>query len=112
MFLLKIFLAMWLLMQLTFLCYLAIENAIRVRHQIPWQAWVFLGPVVIFGLLCDFLLNITVGTILFMDLPREWLFTARLKRYRAEVAEGKRKKLACFFCEKLLNPFDPKGDHC
>ena len=107
-----ILLVIWVVMYATFIHYLAIMNAMRVRDQIPWPAWFFLGPGVIIGVLFDVLLNAVVGTILFMDIPREWVFTKRLARYRKQDENSKRGKLACFFCEKILNVFSPDKKHC
>ncbi len=102
---------LYAIISITYVCYLAITNAMRVRAEITWPVWVLLGPIVVVGVAADFILNIIVGTLLFLDIPKEPLFTARLKRYR-EGPDGTRKKTACFICEKLLNIFDPTKKHC
>lgn len=67
-------------------------------------AWAFVG----LGLVLDALYNLIAGTLMFLDPPRELLFTSRLKRYRA--GTGWRARLAGWFCRELLNPYDP--GHC
>lgn len=49
-----------------------------------WAFWLFIIPYLIIALpfvILDVAYNLVVGTILFLDWPREWLFTDRLKRY-------------------------------
>lgn len=53
--------------------------------------------------------NATVGTVLFLSLPREVSFCARLHRHTEE--GGWRGNLAAVICRYLLDPFDPNG-HC
>ena len=100
----------WLLMQVTFLCYVAIINAIPVKSDISWPAWIFLAPVVIVGITADVILNIALS-IPYGDLLREWMTTKRLQRYR-KLPNSKRGKASCFICEKILNVFDPTKHHC
>jgi hypothetical protein len=59
------------------------------------------------GYLLDFIFNIT-SSILFLEPPRELLFTARVSRHISE--PGYRGTLARWACSNLLEPFD-KG-HC
>ncbi len=112
-FLVLVFLLLaWGMMQVTFLFYLAIMNAIRNKPNISKPAWVFIAPIALVGVIFDFLLNVVIMTVLFFDLPREFLFTKRLERYRTTQVGTRREKAACFICEKLLNAFDPKNKHC
>lgn len=108
------FLAFWLTMQLTFICYLGIMNAMKNRDKISKAAWVFIGPLALVGVTLDCLLSVTFMTVMFADLPREFLLTSRLHRYRDQPQyEGtKRRKAAAWICENLLNAFDPDGKHC
>jgi hypothetical protein len=66
------------------------------------------------GVILDATLNIVFMTVAFGDLPREFLLTARLHRYRDDPRHNgtKRQSGAKFICEKLLNAFDPSGKHC
>ena len=80
------------------------------RGQLTPRAEFFGWPLVGLGLVIDFLCNVTVMTILFVEWPREKTVTERLKRHAEVDTEGWRKRLACWF-KPILNPFDPDGDH-
>jgi len=67
-------------------------------------------PALVVGYAMDIVANITVASLLFKDIPREWLVTTRLKRYQE--GDGWRKDWADWICTNLLDPFDPNGDHC
>ena len=87
------------------------EAALRAGPR--WQlyaAYLWLAA----GLVLDVVYNVVVGTILFLDLPRELTLTARLRRYRADASThiDLRYRLATFICTRLLNPYDPGGSHC
>jgi hypothetical protein len=59
------------------------------------------------GLLLDVFCNIVWMTILFRELPREWLVTDRVSRKKKE-----EDRIATWMCETLLDDFDPSGCHC
>ena len=63
------------------------------------------------GLLIDVLLNVVGCTLLFLELPREWLVTQRLIRHK-RAGQGWRYRLASWLCAELLDTLDPKGCHC
>lgn len=67
--------------------------------------WLFVGVTV------DVLANLIIAPVVFLDPPREWLVTARLKRYIKQ-GVGYRANLANAICNHLLDVFDPKGNHC
>lgn len=69
-------------------------------------------PYLIIGLLVDFVANVTIFSLLFLELPREWLVTSRLKRHLNSDEIGFRFRLANTICGKLLDIFDPTGAHC
>ena len=64
------------------------------------------------GLALDYLVNLTLGTALFQELPqRRWeLVTHRLKRHCGQ--DTWRGKMATWICHKMLDKFDPRGRHC
>lgn len=70
------------------------------------KLWAY--PFVWVGFLLDVLYNIIIGTLKFRDLPKEFLFTSRLKRYK-KLKTGWRYDEAVQLC-KELNRYD-KG-HC
>ncbi len=76
---------------------------------LPLPARILLAPAALAAVLMDAAFNITLATIIFMDLPHEPLFTARLNRYRAE--GGWREIGATWICRNLLDPFQ-SGGHC
>ncbi len=69
-------------------------------------------PVVLLGYVLDVMANVTVAVLVFLDWPREWLVTTRLKRYRRDAPGTRNAKIAEYICEHLLDPFDPTGNHC
>lgn len=68
------------------------------------------APLLLVGLLLDVVMNITVFSVAFVEIPRELLVTKRLQRHLKQT--GWRFKLAKFICEELLNFADPTGNHC
>lgn len=74
------------------------------------QAAFFGWPLVWTGLVVDFLCNVTVMTVVFLEIPQEMTVTERLKRHIAKDEGGWRKSVACWF-RPVLNPFDPDGSH-
>ncbi len=61
-------------------------------------------------LIFDFFFNITAGTIIFLDIPRDVLFTQRLSRMLKRT--GWRFNTAHYICSRYLDRFDPDGMHC
>lgn len=68
-------------------------------------------PWILLGYLVDVLANLTVASIVFVELPREWLVTDRLQRHVIG-SFGWRERLASWICNHLLDIFDPTGNHC
>ncbi len=68
-------------------------------------------PFVIIGLIMDAFANLTIAALVFFELPRELLVTARLQRYVGQGA-GWRFTIANWVCNNLLDVFDPSGNHC
>jgi hypothetical protein len=92
--------------------YLAVMNLQRARDAgtITRPAYYLGLPLLYLGLLVDFLVNVFPVTVLFLELPRELLVTARLTRY-ANGPDGWRKRLALWFAHNLLDTYDPSGQH-
>lgn len=61
-------------------------------------------------LVADAVFNITVGTVVFLQWPRQWLFTSRCKENQNRL--DWRRDAARWWCANWLNPFDPSGRHC
>lgn len=92
--------------------YLAIMSLYRGKRDdtLSWPAKLLGYPILAVGVLLDLLINITIFSVLFIELPRQLLVTSRLKSHIKE--DGWRGSLARFICKNLLSPFDPTGDHC
>ena len=56
------------------------------------------------------LLNIVVGSIIFLELPRTYQFTARCQRHMHD--DTWRGAQARWWCKHFLDPYDPAGKHC
>lgn len=106
-------LPLWVLVlaYLTWGLFLAAMSLIGARAQgkLPRAALVLGYPLVLFGVLCDVLLQL-VATVVFADLPREPVLTQRCSRYIAG-PDGWRKTAALAICRNLLDPFQA-GGHC
>ena len=74
---------------------------------LPMKVWVAPGAVIAF--LMDIAFNYSFATILFLEIPHEFTFTARLSRYKTE--GGLRGKVATWLCVNLLDPAEI-GGHC
>lgn len=93
--------------------YLAVMNLARARDNgtLTKPALILGTPLFIIGYALDIAVNILVMTILFLELPKEWTVTGRVKRHIYH-GSGWREKVAGWFCHNLLNAFDPDGKHC
>ncbi len=92
--------------------FLASMNLIRARQDgtLSSAASMLGTPVMVVTILLDVALNLVVGTILFLDRPREATLSQRLSRLCKE--GGWRGRLSCWICTNLLDQFDPSGKHC
>jgi hypothetical protein len=93
--------------------YLAVMNLKRARDNktLTKTALVLGYPILLIGYAADILLNISVCSVLFLELPKEFTVTARVQRH-LYTGSGWRENLAGWFCHNLLNAFDPDGKHC
>lgn len=75
--------------------------------------WLFLAPFMVLFAFQNFLIHVFALTIAFLDPPREWSITERLKRYKnyraPEGIKAYRRAVAYKIC-CVLNVFDP--EHC
>lgn len=97
---------------LLWILYLAVMNLQRARDSgaITRAAYRLGLPLLYVGLLVDCLVNVVPVSVLFFELPREFLVTQRLTRH-ANARSGWRKRLAIWFAKNLLDTFDPSGQH-
>lgn len=82
----------------------------HLAQRLSLVAYVLLVPFVVLGFVVDVLTNIVIASVLFADPPRELLLTTRLQRYVN--GAGWRRTVAAWVCDTLLDPLDPRGEHC
>ncbi len=63
--------------------------------------------ITVIGAVIDFVVNMTWFSLIFLDIPQEWLLTQRVERLKD--SKGYRQKLALLICQ-LLNHFE--AGHC
>ena len=97
--------ALWLF----FLAVMTLERA-RGTGGLYGVAYVLALPIIAIGFALDLFVTVTLGSILFLDIPREATLTARLKRY-AKTPGTWRYRLALLLAGHLLDRFDPAGWH-
>lgn len=110
-----------LVVYLTFVHYSAVMNLQRVRDakrltvlQLP-----FAYAALAVGLLLDVMLNVLVCVLVLLTVPRDWLLTGTLIRYKRAGAGDSRLSrwrhwVAITICGELLDTLDPhpSGCHC
>lgn len=112
----KLIAVMALTLWVTWIFYLAVMHLKEERDRLKAEGKefttsqkIFGYPIIFIGLIVDVFLNMTAGTILFIEIPKEILFTGRVSRWND--TGGWRGDLARWFCSTLLDPFE-KGGHC
>lgn len=93
-----------------FLMYCALHASVRSGKlkATPWP--VRCMSLALLGVMgtADVLFNITIGSLIFRQLPRQWTFTQRCDAHLAE--QGRRGDIARWVCNDWLNPFEQ--GHC
>lgn len=107
---LYVLLGFWVFTFFTWGMYLSVMSLMRVKDTLSVETKVFAYPLAFVGVIADFLYNVVVGTILFLELPKQFLLTKRLKSHLND--RGFRGSIARAVCRHLLDPFDPQGTHC
>jgi hypothetical protein len=79
-------------------------RAVMKREALTLFWRVNLLPLAVIGFALDVAFNLTFGTLMYRELPRELLFTTRTKRHFA--GTGSRKRMADFWARQL-NLLDP-----
>lgn len=102
-------------MYILWVFYLAVMNLKRARDNDTMTPFAkFLGyGIVVPGVILDALVNITIGSIIFLEFPhyKRLLLTARLSYHYEPGSDNWRSKLAEWFARNLLNTYDPSGKH-
>ena len=96
---------------LFFIMYVASMNMIRAHaeNKLNGVLWVLCLPFVAISVVLDFINNVFVFSLLYFELPKEWLVTERLKRHAKEYTF--RGKLSRWIGSTILDPFDHTGNH-
>lgn len=100
----------YLLFPVTFLFYTSVMSLrlAKKENKLTGAAKFFGYQILFVGLIVDVIFNVVIGTISFLELPKEALFTGRCERWLT--SETWRGKVARWYCSQLLNPFDQ--GHC
>ncbi len=106
-------LASFIAMYALWVLYLAIMNLVRARDAGNLTKWStrFGYPLLAIGYLMDFAVNVTLLSVIMLEIPQELLVTARLTRHINDDA-GWRNTVATWICHNLLDFADPSGCHC
>lgn len=83
----------------------------HLQNKLTRFTYFLSAPFLLIGVLMDVLANMTIASVLFAELPHEWMVTTRLTRYN-NFEYGWRSRIAEFVCTNLLDVFDPNGNHC
>ena len=102
-------LACWLL----WVFYVAVMRLKQVREagQLTTAMKAFGYPLLVVGLVLDFAVNAVFGSLILLELPKEWTLSARLWRWSNDPYGGWRRKLATAVRVGLLDNVDPSGVH-
>jgi len=94
--------------------YIAAINLYRDWSYLPLWLKLLSWPIpVVMVIFFDIPVNLTIGSLFFLDMPEEFTLSDRLARYRTSgTAPGWRKTVATVICTQALNPFDPTKHHC
>lgn len=101
-------LALWIL-------YLANTSLQRAHDEEKMSPWGYLGALIVYYLFIavDTLVNLTLFSLLVLDLPRERLVTDHMIRILSNPTEKRWRRQICeFICKHFLDAFDPSGCHC
>jgi hypothetical protein len=92
--------------------YVAVMRLRQVRDagKLTAAMKVFGYPLVAVGLALDLLVNVFIGSVVFLELPRELTLSSRLWRHSTQ-GSGYRQKVALWFRVNLLDAVDPSGVH-
>ena len=82
------------------------QDAGQLHGPALWLGYTVLGV----GLLVDMVVQITVASLLWLELPRELTVSARVDRL-CRSGTGYRLALALWFRRVMLAPFDRSGGH-
>jgi hypothetical protein len=98
----------WLLWML-YACVMRLKQ-VRDEGKLTFAMKVFGYPALFVGLAVDFVVNVVFGTLVFMQLPREFTLSTRLWRLSTGPTSW-RQRWALWIRTNLLDAVDPSGVH-
>jgi len=104
-----VLLTLWFLWIL-YVAMMNIQEAVS-RDNLPWQAKIMVAPTSLVFDIVEFVANVLVCTLIFLDRPKEITVSARLRRYAADPDQYGWRLTIVRFVKPMLDPFDPKGPH-
>ena len=98
--------ALWIL-------YVSMMNIDRAMElgELPWQAKLMVYPTKFVFDMVEVVANTIVCTLIFLDLPKEFTVSDRLRRYYEDQNQAKWRMVLVNFVKPMLDPFDHKGPH-
>lgn len=96
----------------TFLFFVLVMGFERAEDKLTPEL-LFIGKYVLLpvGQAHNFLNNVLVCSVVFLDIPREFTTTGRLDRYWRDGKGGALRARVALFIRLRLDPFDPRGIH-
>lgn len=83
---------------------------VRDAGKLTLAMKVFGYPALALGLIVDFIVNVVLGTLVFLQLPHEMTLSSRLWKL-SNGTDGWRKDWAFWIRSNLLDAVDPEGVH-
>ena len=102
---LEVALISWLVLGGVFLSYPTVQRLSEHKDELGWVSKVPIYLWLVIGVLADVAFNVTWGTWIFREPPREWLFTDRLKRHHYGYSERQKRRAAPWV--RRVNLIDP-----
>ena len=98
--------ALWIL----YVAMMNIEQSAQ-RSPLPWQSKFMVYPTMVIFDIIEFIANVIVCSIIFLDPPRELTVSDRLRRYYINKERYGWRIVIVNFIKPMLDPFDHKGPH-
>ena len=81
------------------------------REHIPKVLQYPLYVIALVGYVVDVVFNLVYGSIIFMEWPKQWTLSKRLRELLIRMPKSSYKwKVAYFMCTKMIEPWD--WNHC
>ena len=98
--------ALWIL----YVAMMNIDRAMEIK-ELPLQAKLLVYPTKFVFDFVEIVANSFVCTLIFLDLPKEFTVSDRLRRYYEKQEQAGWRMVLVNFVKPMLDPFDHKGPH-